>query len=305
MLSFSHHLEQGNVVQTSHNHSPTPMQSQSPPSKLKDVLRRKLPPLFQALKTTWTLRERLRVSKGLEAIERLKALSIAELRDPLVVEGLIKAAGLHTSGADKAFPGQASEWPKELDPFIGKGIQIWQYPSQFSNYLAFLSQFPIHSYLEIGVSYGGTFVFTVDYLTRINTSIKAFCIDVRPPSLLIDQYAKTREFAYITDKSSALYHHLDPKTHFDLVLVDGDHSRKGVMEDFLLVKDKANIIAFHDIVNFLTPGAVEAWLDLKSQHADEFDFFEFTQQYAELTSKQPENQLLGIGVAVKKDMRST
>ena len=31
------------------------------------------------------------------------------------------------------------------------------------------------------------------------------------------------------------------------------------MSDFLLVKDKARLIAFHDIVNFKTTGAIEAW----------------------------------------------
>ena len=72
------------------------------------------------------------------------------------------------------------------------------------------------------------------------------------------------------------------------------------MRDFDLIKDKADIIAFHDIVNFKTFGAIEAWDDVKNNYSNQYDFFEFMDQYAEILNKKPDNLLFGIGVAVKK-----
>ena len=76
------------------------------------------------------------------------------------------------------------------------------------------------------------------------------------------------------------------------------------MSDFFLVKAKARLIAFHDIVNFKTLGAIEAWNELKENYGDEFEFFEFIDQYDELLAKQPNRKLFGIGVAVKKSARA-
>jgi hypothetical protein len=98
----------------------------------------------------------------------------------------------------------------------------------------------------------------------------------------------------------SFYQTLDPATELDLVFVDGDHSKEGAMSDFLLVKDKACLIAFHDIVNFKTTGAIEAWNELKENDGDDFEFFEFIDQYDELLARQPNRKLSGIGVAVKK-----
>lgn len=220
-----------------------------------------------------------------------------------MVEELVKQAGLHRSGGDGGFGSDEYEWPRELDPFINKGLQIWQYPTQFSRYLAFLSQFTIKSYLEIGVAYGGTFVFSVEYLSRLNPGLKAYCIDVRVPSLLVELYRRRRPMRYIIAKSSELYQHIDPATPLDLVFVDGDHSKHGAMSDFFLVKDNAQIIAFHDIVNFKTTGAIEAWEELKRNHSDVFDCYEFIDQYDDVVAKHPDRKLFGIGVAVKKSIR--
>lgn len=265
---------------------------------LKEFAREHLPPLFQALKATWTLQERLEVARALRFIDGLQEIRPKQLQDAETIEALIKKAGLHKSGGE----GEEYEWPSELDPFTDRGLKIWQYPTQFSKYLAFLSQFQINSYLEIGVAYGGTFVFTTEYLRRFNPNLNAYCIDVRVPSLLLELFAKKRRFAYITAKSSELYAHVDSDTRFDLVLVDGDHSRDGAMKDFFLVKDHAKIIAFHDIVNFKTPGAIDAWQELKADYANKFDCYEFTDQYDELMARQPGRKLLGIGVAVKKSV---
>jgi hypothetical protein len=76
------------------------------------------------------------------------------------------------------------------------------------------------------------------------------------------------------------------------------------MRDFELIKEKADIIAFHDIVNVKTLGAIEAWDLVKNMYSNDYDFFEYTEQYPEMLDKQPGHLLFGIGVAVKKALRA-
>ncbi|MFM1798086.1 MAG: hypothetical protein RLZZ117_364 [Cyanobacteriota bacterium] len=265
---------------------------------LKEFTRQSFPALFRGLKNLARLKEDRDVKRALAKLETLSQTTTQALQQPQIIEALIIQSGLHQSIG----VGEEYEWPASLEAHTNKGLKIWQYPSQFSQYLTFLSHHQIRSYLEIGVAYGGTFVFTVSYLDRFNPGLKATCIDVREPSQLISRFAAARSFQYITDKSCELFNHLDPTTCFDLVLVDGDHSKHGAMSDFHLVKDRAKIIAFHDIVNFKTPGAIEAWQELKEQHGDRYEFHEFIDQYHELTRKNQGRRLFGIGVAVNKRM---
>ncbi|MEB3317352.1 MAG: class I SAM-dependent methyltransferase [Cyanobacteriota bacterium] len=268
--------------------------------KLKEILRSTFPPIFNAFKSAFAILEGVEVDKALQNLDRMREMPLQKLTDVQFLENFIIDAGLHASGGDGNHDSIDYEWPKSLDAYVGKGLQTWQYPIQYGKYLVFLSQFQIKSHLEIGVAYGGAFVFSTEYLNRFNAPLSSYCIDVVPPSLLVEHYAKKRKLTYITAKSSDLYNHIDPQTKFDLVFVDGDHSKEGVMRDFALIKDKADIIAFHDIVNFKTLGAIEAWDLVKHEHQNDFDFFEFTEQYPDILNKQPGKSLFGIGVAVKK-----
>jgi hypothetical protein len=67
-----------------------------------------------------------------------------------------------------------------------------------------------------------------------------------------------------------------------------------------LVKERANIIAVHDIVDVNCPDVVEVWLTIKREYKETFDFFEFVDQYEEHTKRRPNVKFLGIGVAVKR-----
>lgn len=270
--------------------------------QLKEMLRSYLPPVFKALKSTFVLLEGMEVDAALKHLERIRQVPLAQLTNVQFLADFISRSGLHASGGDGSCESEEYEWPRTLAAYVGKGLQIWQYPTQFSKYLVFLSQFQIRSHLEIGVSYGGAFVFSVEYLHKLNPTLTSYCIDVVSPSLLVQRFARRRKFTYITDKSCELYKHIHPEICFDLVFVDGDHSSEGVMRDFELVKDKSNIIAFHDIVNFKTSGAIEAWEFVKTNYASIYDFFEFTDQYDEILAKQPGKTLFGIGVAVRKSL---
>lgn len=235
---------------------------------------------------------------ALQTLRELQSISRETLTDQAFLESFIPRLGLHPSGG----AGTAEyEWPASLAVRSGKGLKIWQYPHQFSKYLAFISAFEISSYLEIGVAYGGTFVLTLEYLSRLKPGLRACCVDVRAPSILFEVYSESRNFTYVTAKSEDLFDHINPDSLFDLVFIDGDHSRQGVINDFLMVKDRASLIAFHDIVNFKTPGTVDAWAEIKQDFGDSFSFHEFVDQYPELIGHEHTNTLLGIGLAVKKD----
>ncbi|MFM9944502.1 MAG: hypothetical protein ACKVQB_04645, partial [Bacteroidia bacterium] len=84
----------------------------------------------------------------------------------------------------------------------------------------------------------------------------------------------------------------------DLVLIDGDHSFEACWSDFEVIKDKANIIVFHDIVSDVCPGVVNVWNSVKENV--EYKTFEMIDQYEEVTLRVGK-KYLGIGVAVKKE----
>lgn len=268
--------------------------------RLKRSFRQAYPEVFKFLRDLWRWPQRLAVSESLNIIQKFQDLPVETLTDQRFLEDFIPRLGLHPSGG---FGTDEYEWPPSLTAYTGKGLQIWQYPNQFSKYLAFLSAYKINSYLEIGVAYGGTFVLTLEYLGRLNTDCLACCVDVRSPSALFDVYSGLRRFTYVVSKSCDLFNHVDSGSRFDLVFIDGDHSKDGVINDFALVKDRASIIGFHDIVNFKTPGTIAAWLDIKSRFGDSFDFFEFVDQYPGLCGDGEGKSLLGIGVAVKKGVQ--
>lgn len=167
------------------------------------------------------------------------------------------------------------------------GLKIWQYPNQFSKYLKFLSERGVTSYLEIGCRWGGTFILTTEYLKKFGDVKEAVAVDIID-SPVADYEGGT--FIRIDSKSPEFKEYIARK-QFDLVLIDGDHSYEGAKSDYLLVKDHAKIIVFHDITNIACPGVMKIWNEIKH----EYDFYEFTQQYPEIPSCY-----LGIGVAVKK-----
>jgi cephalosporin hydroxylase len=193
------------------------------------------------------------------------------------------------------------EFPTSLRRHTGLGLLHWQYPNQFSKYLVELSRRSIESYLEIGVRHGGTFVITVEYLSRFHPIKDAVAVDLEPtPGLR--RYQKSRGGVTIMRANS----HDQPfqdfvRDHepFDLVLIDGDHSEEGCREDFETVRDRARIVVFHDIVSDPVPGVGRVWRDVKATYADRYEFLEFTEQYPELqvTVGVP---YYGIGVALSR-----
>lgn len=230
----------------------------------------------------------------LSPLRLIREAKTEDLADPKWLETMLPRLGLN------------SEWlhqfPSSLYPYTGKGLRHWQYPNQFSKYLAQLSEYDIESYLEIGVRHGGTFCITVEYLNRFHPIQKAIGVDIRPcPGL--EEYRRTNPRARfeVSDSQKPAFKRLvETEGPFDLVLIDGDHTEEGCRRDFENLKQHARIFVFHDIVSDPVPGVIKVWQDVKEAEKDNFDFFEYTDQYEECVRRRGE-RLLGIGVAVKRN----
>ena len=183
-------------------------------------------------------------------------------------------------------------FPQHLQPHVGTGVRHWQYPCQFAPYLAAAAERGVRSYLEIGVRHGGTFLITVGALKPTD----AVAVDIdRVPAL---DGRSDVTFLRADSRSRRFKRFLEGRT-FDLVLVDGNHAYDAVRSDVETVLPHARMIALHDIVDDASPGVRRMWAELRCDHADAFEFAEFTAQYDEVR-RAIGAPVLGIGLAVRR-----
>ena len=266
---------------------------------LKSLALKKLPAsTLQVLREwAWWLRgQRQGPTKPIDLalLRLLRETPLTTLADAhFLEEKLLPQLGLNDEGL--------AQLPEELFPFCGRGLRIWQYPNQFGPYLALLGRLGLRSYLEIGVRHGGTFVCTVEYLSRFQPLRAAVAVDLGPCASFMD-YARTNpacRFLQMDSHAPAFRDFLERDEPFDLALIDGDHSEAGCWEDFVLVRGRAGVIAFHDIVSDAVPGVGAVWRKVQQTCAKEYEFFEFTAQYPSVAQRTGQ-RFLGIGVAVPK-----
>ena len=239
-------------------------------------------------------REKLKLA-DLSKISLIREKDRVYLSNPVLLESeLLLELGLNNE--------LLNEFPEELYSYCGKGLLHWQYPKQFSKYLAFISQFNIKRYLEIGVRHGGTFVITVEYLQKFHPITYALGIDLGTcPTIL--EYKKINpkvDFKKINSQTPEFNTLIHNSEEFDLVLIDGAHEEDMCKHDFETVRDRSNIAVFHDITSDICPGVGKVWNHVRTKYHKEYDFFEFTEQY-DSVKKRTGNVFLGIGVAVKKE----
>jgi cephalosporin hydroxylase len=188
-----------------------------------------------------------------------------------------------------------SEFPRELHSWCGRGLRIWQYPTQFSKYLAQLSRLNVRSYLEIGIRHGGSFVATTEYLERFHPLDFAVGVDVIPcPSMAAYQALNAKAAFWCTSTRAADFAaRLDELGPIDLVFIDSHHEEEQCRAELGLVAERAGMIALHDIANVGCPGVSRVWQELKRSpgHA----CFEYVDQYGGL------GPFMGIGLAVRRE----
>jgi Methyltransferase domain len=222
-----------------------------------------------------------------QAVLTLRTVAIEQLRDADWLEScLLPFLGLNDE--------MLHEYPQGLYPWCGHGLKSWQYPNQFANYLRHLSALGIETYAEIGARHGGTFIITVEYLKRFGTLRKAAAIDIADSANLRD-YADMQDFDYLvaSSQSPEVLAYL-ASTHWDLVLIDGDHSMQGCAHDYAAAKNTARRVALHDIASSACGGVVQVWKLIEAAMPAE-RLFTQVQQYEEVSMRTGRG-FLGLGI---------
>jgi hypothetical protein len=234
-----------------------------------------------------------------ELIDLEPATLIAE-RDPvwLADAGNLERELLPRLGLSDDVP---HVYPAALQHAVGHGLRHWQYPCQFAPYLVELSRRSVRSYLEIGVRHGGTFVITVEYLSRFGAVDRAVAVDLdHVPAL--DAYAEQHpevRTVQVDSRSKRFVRVVRDLGPFDLVLVDGNHAYEAVRSDIETVLPHTSMLALHDIVDDASPGVRRAWAELRATQGHEFELLEFTAQYDEVLAVIG-RPVLGIGLAIRR-----
>lgn len=221
-------------------------------------------------------------------VRTLRTASLAELRDErLLRDELLPCLGLNGENL--------WEFPEALYPWCGKGVRSWQYPAQFARYLAFLSGRDIRSYLEIGCRFGGTFIIVVEYLRRFADLRRAVALDIEPTGIMAAYAAATEGVEYqIADSTSPEMVARLGAADWDLAFIDGDHSYEGCRRDYETVRQRARLVALHDIASAACPGVFRTWQEIRRVMPARRTF-EAIEQYREVFARQRATYL-GIGV---------
>ncbi len=225
-----------------------------------------------------------------ESVFLIRNSSLNNLKDEKYLEDLISKLGLN-NGFNEAYP-------QYLRQYLGHGLNIWQYPIQFNQYLKFLHDKDINSYIELGLNRGGSFISTIEYINKVqNKSISAIGIDNVGihPSLL--EYTKLNSNLILKhlDSTSNEFKELMVDKTFDLCFIDGEHSYEGCKNDYELMKNKSRILVFHDICDDLI-GVKQLWNEIKLEKNINTTLIEFIDQY------HLNRKYMGIGVIIKNDL---
>lgn len=226
----------------------------------------------------------------LSRLELIRDSSIEQLKNARYLEELTVRLGLNAEGMNQQ--------PAFVEAASG-GLNIWQYPNQFSKYLCLLGKFKVSSYLEIGCRWGGTFIYTCEFLKRSGEVKKCVAVDLFDSP--VKEYCDRENFTSFKkmNSTSGEFKKYIANEHFDVAFIDGDHDYKAVLSDFKTCRGRANILVFHDISNDACPGVGRLWGEITNMLDNEYEFHEMTEQYEEVFRRDGK-RYLGIGVAVLK-----
>ncbi|KKM06300.1 hypothetical protein LCGC14_1745390 [marine sediment metagenome] len=129
-----------------------------------------------------------------------------------------------------------------------------QYPSELEQFLLFMKNNHVKSYLEIGVG-SGHLVSLVDGFLKPD---KAYACDVRFPDCLKDH--PSIEFCHDSCYGKHYLEWRNSLGHIDMVFVDAIHRRRFIRKDYNREKlFPHRFLAFHDIANKRYPKLSKFW----------------------------------------------
>lgn len=168
----------------------------------------------------------------------------------------------------------------EYEKYLNKTTGIWQFPDELADFLIYLKDKNIKTFLNIGTYNGITFNFISNYLNLFN-DVKCISIDAFDHAPI-----KKDNYVYTIQTSDDYIN----KT-FDLVFIDGDHSYEWVKRDYENVGIYAKYCAFHDVEDefikndeTLNGGVYRFWEEIKGY------------KYLKFTSNKKIKPIMGIGL---------
>jgi hypothetical protein len=182
--------------------------------------------------------------------------------------------GIH---AVEVFDQFAANREKLADVAWGSRIRVLQIPSEFAQWLILLGQRQTKSYLEIGISTGGSFLVTDAYL-RATVPDYQGCVgyDVQDKRRDWDEYTARFPNVVFRHEGSGSMDLKDEQ--YDAAFIDARHLERWVLHDYGKVKDHARLVAFHDIE--LWDGEKQhvkrAWERIQPQHDISWTFIDWS-----------------------------
>lgn len=145
--------------------------------------------------------------------------------------------------------------------YMVAGGGLWQYPSQLAEYLVWLSDKDIRTYVEVGSGDGHLLVLMTAYLKTANPNFQK-AVGVDPNVGFARKLIATLDLPIeLVEGTSDLLAGQEP---FDLAFIDGEHTYHWTMHDWQNVGSKAKLCAIHDIDATVLPEVRRAWQKISS-----------------------------------------
>jgi len=171
------------------------------------------------------------------------------------------------------------------------GLKTCQLEPELNALIDLAKKNNVQRYLEIGARFGDTFY---DIMTSLPIGSIGVCVDL-PASLwgsnnsqsylleacteLIKQGYKIECILGNSTSPEVLQAVYDFSDFYDLVLIDGDHTYKGVKADYLNYSERAGFVALHDIAGYgqrhsegINVEVPRFWEEIKAQKEHSWEF---------------------------------
>ncbi len=157
------------------------------------------------------------------------------------------------------------------------GLELQQVPQEYSKLLKWFQGKNFHSYLELGIGRGGSFLLNVMFQKDIDMAVAVdnseYWKNDQKKSIKekIEWLKEQDKYVSFYDCSTDDFfaNKIGLSIKFDCIFIDADHSYEGVKKDFdnaLRHIKRDGYIIFHDIASSQCPGVVQIWEEVKDKY---------------------------------------